>query len=269
MDWPDAPDMLRPASARAALFMVPAVDPRVPVPVGENEPLEPVPAIADAELPACAEPVPWLELWLGPFRAVPREPVAAWAMDWPDAPDMLRPDSARAPLLITPEVEACVPVPDGENDPLEPVPAIADAELPACADPAAWPEVWLGLFRAVPRVPVAAWAKDWPDAPDMLRPASARAALLITPEVEARVLVLDGENEPLAPVPDIADAELPACAEPVPWPEVWLGLFRAVPREPVAAWAKDWLDAPDMLRPDSARAALLRTVVELARVADA
>ena len=269
MDWPDAPDMLRPASARAALFMVPAIEPRVPVPVGENEPLEPVPAIADAELPACAEPVPWLELWLGPFRAVPREPVAAWAMDWPDAPVMLRPASARAPLLITPEVEARVLVLDGENEPLAPVPDIADAELPACAEPVPWPEVWLGLFRAVPREPVAAWAKDWLDAPDMLRPDSARAALLCTPEVEACVPVPDGENDPLEPVPAIADAELPACADPAAWPEVWLGLFRAVPRVPVAAWAKDWQDAPDMLRPDSARAALLRTVVELARVADA
>ncbi|MGY8649550.1 MAG: hypothetical protein ACKVKM_01945 [Verrucomicrobiia bacterium] len=103
----------------------------------------------------------------------------------------------------------------------------------------------------------------------MLRPASARAALFMVPAVDPRVPVPVGENEPLEPVPAIADAELPACADPAAWPEVWLGLFRAVPRVPVAAWAKDWLDAPDMLRPDSARAALLRTVVELARVADA
>jgi len=110
---------------------------------------------------------------------------------------------------------------------------------------------------------------DWPDARANPRPASARAALFMMPAVDPRVPVPDGENDPLEPVPAIADAELPACAEPVPWLELWLGLFRAVPREPVAAWAKDWLDAPDMLRPDSARAALLRTVVELARVADA
>ena len=73
----------------------------------------------------------------------------------------------------------------------------------------------------------------------MLRPASARAPLLITPEAAARDPETDGEKEPLAPDPETEAEVLAACAEAVPCPDELLGLFRAVPRDPVAAWAKD------------------------------
>ena len=57
----------------------------------------------------------------------------------------------------------------------------------------------LGLFRAAPFAPLAAWANDWDEAPDMPRPASARAPLLITPDAAARDPETDGENVPLLP----------------------------------------------------------------------
>ena len=47
----------------------------------------------------------------------------------------------------------------------------------------------------------------------MLRPASARAALLATPDAEARAAEAEGENEPVAPEPETAEAVLAACAE--------------------------------------------------------
>jgi hypothetical protein len=88
----------------------------------------------------------------------------------------------------------------------------------------------------------------------MLRPASARAPLLATPEAEALAPDTDGENERLVPEPETDEAELEACAEPVLCPEAWLGLFRAVPREPVTAWANDCEEALAISQPDSARA---------------
>jgi hypothetical protein len=131
--------------------------PDIPDADGENEALAPEPEIDEAELDACAVPVPWPVVWLGPCRAVPREPVAAWAIDCPEAPDILRPASARAPLLATPEVEALAPETDGENEAVEPETADAvDAVLAARAVPLARAIDWLGLFLAVPREPVAA-----------------------------------------------------------------------------------------------------------------
>ena len=146
---------------------------------------------------------------------MPREPVAARAIDWPEAPDILRPDSARAPLLATPAVEALTPETDGENEALIPAPETNEAELEACADPVPWPVDWLGLFLVVSLEPVAAWAIDWPDAPDILRPASARALLLATPETEALASDTEGENEAMAPEPETVEAVLAACAEPL------------------------------------------------------
>lgn len=137
------------------------MEPRPPVTVGENARLMPDPATPEAALDANAELVPVPVLWPGPLRALPCKPVAAWAMDWPDAAAMFRPASARAPLLITPEVDAApAPETDGEKDPLVPEPVTDDAKLIACADPAPWPETWPGPFRAVPREPLAAWAMD-------------------------------------------------------------------------------------------------------------
>ena len=88
-----------------------------------------------------------------------------------EAPDILRPDSARAPLLCTPETPALDPEPGGENELplLEPlVPATATARLEPCADPLAAREesAPLGLFLAEPRAPPAACASDCEKAPD-------------------------------------------------------------------------------------------------------
>ena len=142
--------------------------------------------------------------------------MAARAIDWPEAPDILRPDSARAPLLATPAEEALTPETDGENEALIPAPETNEAELEACADPVPWPVDWFGLFLEVPLEPVADWAIDWPDAPDILRPASARALLLATPETEALASDTEGENEAMAPEPETVEAVLAACAEPLP-----------------------------------------------------
>ena len=49
----------------------------------------------------------------------------------------------------------------------------------------------------------------------MLRPDSARAPLLNTPEAAARVAESEGENDPLAPEPETAATKLEACAETV------------------------------------------------------
>lgn len=180
------------------MFMTPSIEPRVPETDGENERPAPEPETPDAVLDANAEPVPCPMVWPGPFRAVPREPVAAWAMDCPEAPAMLRPDSAHAPLLITPDTEARALEAVGENEPLAPEPETADTVLAACAEPLTCPEAWLGLFRAVPRAPVAAWASDCVDAPAMPWPDSARAALLRTRVAAAREAEAWGENELLA-----------------------------------------------------------------------
>ena len=87
--------------------------------------------------------------------------------------------------------------------------------MEACAEPVPWPVDWLGLFREVPLEPVAAWAIDWPDAPDILRPASARALLLTTPETEALAPDTEGENEAMVLEPETVEAVLAACAEPL------------------------------------------------------
>lgn len=105
------------------------------------------------------------------MRAVPCEPFAACAMEPVEAPDMLRPASARAPLLCTPEMDALDPEPVGENELplLEPlVPATATARLEPCAEPLADREeaALLGLFLDEPREPTAACASDCEKAPD-------------------------------------------------------------------------------------------------------
>jgi hypothetical protein len=92
--------------------------------------------------------------------------------------------------------------------------------------------------------------------------------LLITPDINARVPETDGKKVPLPPVPETEAAVLAARAEPVACPEVWLGRFRAVPREPVGAWASDWEGATDSARPATAWAGLLSTPEAAARVAE-
>jgi hypothetical protein len=76
---------------------------------------------------------------------------------------------------------------------------------------------------------------EWEDGLDMLRPASARAPLLITPEAAARDPETEGEKEPLEPDPETDAEGLAACTELAPCPDELLGLFRAVPCDPVAA----------------------------------
>ena len=169
--------------------------------------------------------------------------MAAWAIDCPDAPDIVRPASERAPLLATPDVDALAPETDGENEAPVPEPLTDELELDACAEPVPEPEVWLGLFRDVPREPVAAWANDCEEeeALDISQPDSARAWLLRTLEDEALLEETCGENELLefaaATVPEMfalfAGALEALAAEDA------LGALRAELLLPVADWAID------------------------------
>ena len=72
-----------------------------------------------------------------------------------------------------------------------------------------------GLFRAAPLAPVPDCASEWDEAPDMPRPASARAPLAITPVAAARDPDTDGENEPLVPEPETVEEVLAPLAEPL------------------------------------------------------
>ena len=83
------------------------------------------------------------------------------------------------------------------------------------------------------------------------------------------MLVPEGEKDPFVPEPETDEAELDPCAEPVPCPLSWLGLFRDAPAEPDAACAMDWPDAAAMLWPTSARALLLATPIVPAFAAEA
>jgi hypothetical protein len=77
----------------------------------------------------------------GPLLAEPRAPVAARAIDCPEAPAIPRLASVRAPLLLTPP--SAEPIPetpetpdaDGENERPAPEPETDDAVLEACAEP--------------------------------------------------------------------------------------------------------------------------------------
>lgn len=111
---------------------------------------------------------------------------------------MLRPDSARAPLLNTPEATARVAEAEGENDPLAPEPETAVVRLEACAEPVVCCEE-LGVLRAVPCPVAVDCAVDWDEAMLMLWPVSARAALLATPDWAARALEIEGARAALVP----------------------------------------------------------------------
>lgn len=89
--------------------------------------------------------------------------------------------------------------------------------------------------------------------------------MLATPETEALAPDTEGENEAVGPEPETVEAVLAACADRLDCAIDWLGLLRAVPREPVAAWANDCEEALDISQPDSARAWLLRTLADEAR----
>jgi len=247
--------------ARELRFITTGELPREPATEGEKARLVPEPEIAFARLSACAEPPELPDAPDGPLLAPPRAPTAASDRPSPETPAMPVPDSACAPLLITPVPAVPVPETDGDNDPLAPEPETPAAVLDARAEPVPCPDDWLGPFRAEPPEPFAARANVCRVAPPMLRPASERAPLLITPVPDAPVPETDGENDPLAPDPETPAAVLEACAEPVPCPVDWLGPFRAEPPEPSVARADVCRVAPAMLRPASARAPLLITPV--------
>ena len=118
-------------------------------------------------------------------------------------------------MLITPDVPARDPETDGEKEPLAPEPETDAEVLAARADPVPCPDELLGPFRAVPRAPEAACANDWDETPDIPRPASARAPLLITPDAAARDPETEGENVPRAPEPETDAEVLAPRAEPL------------------------------------------------------
>jgi hypothetical protein len=263
-----APDIDRPATARAAPLLTPDTDARVPDTDGEKVPLAPEPATEAEVLLARAEPAARPLEPAGLFRAEPCAPLEARANDRDVAPDIDRPATARAAPLLTPDTDARVPDTDGEKVPLAPEPATEAEVLLARAEPAARPLEPAGLFRAEPCAPLYARASDRDVAPDIDRPASARAPLLCTPGTAARVPDTDGEKDPLTPEPDTAAETLLALAEPVARLIDPVGLLRAVPCALAVARAIDWEDTPDMDWPVSARAPLLRTADTAARDPD-
>jgi hypothetical protein len=138
-------------------------------------------------LAARAEPVACPEDWLGRFRAVPREPVAAWAIDWEGAANWEWPATAWAGLLRTPEAAARVAETWGANDPLEFAALGALEEVAARAEAAEGALDACGVARAV-LWPVAERAMDCVLAMVMLWLATAWALRLITVELAAGVL---------------------------------------------------------------------------------
>ena len=123
------------------------------------------PATAVEELAAEAEPVPWPDAEAGLFRAEPREPVAACAMDWAAAPDMDWLEAAAcAPDDCTPVVAAREPDTEGAKEALVPEDALAMAPSAAAEElaEADWAvEDPLGAERAALRAALlceAAWA---------------------------------------------------------------------------------------------------------------
>jgi len=180
------------------------------------------------------------------LRAEPFAILDARAKFRESAPDIERPDSARAALLRTADTEARAPDTEGENEPLDPEPDTAAAVLLALAEPVDWLDVPAGLLRAEPLAAFAALAIEREEAPDIARPASARAPLLLTPDTDARDPDTEGENEPLAPDPDTAADSLRALADALGRLMDPPGLFLAVPCALVDACAMAWLEAPDM-----------------------
>lgn len=141
---------------------------------------------------------------------MPREPVAALAMDCCEAPAIPLPASARAPWAITPVPLAREPEVDGAKEPLAPEPVMAAEELEAWAEPLVPPEEPVGLLRAEPVAPLAACAKVWRVAPLMARPDSARAPEVATDEAAEAEPFAEGESWPVVPEPFTAAAELEA-----------------------------------------------------------
>ena len=108
--------------------------------------------------------------------------------------DITLPASARAPCAITPVPLAAVLEVDGANDPLVPEPAMAEAELEACAEPVVPPEEPVGLLRDEPLAPLAAFASVWRLTPFMALLASARAPEVESVDAAEADPVADGDN---------------------------------------------------------------------------
>ena len=123
---------------------------------------------------------------------------------------MLRPATARAPVLIILAPDEPRPCTVGENEvPCAPlVPAtVPDAWLLPCAELPDCPLPPEGALRDVLCEPSATCAIEPVEAPVMLRPASARAPLLCTPETKALAPEPVGENELPLPEPLVPATE--------------------------------------------------------------
>ena len=172
-----------------------------------------------------------------------------------------RPTDATAALLTTPDIE-------GVKVPLVPVPTTDAEGLCARAEAVTRRNITAGLTRAVPSARAGACANVCVGAPVINRPASARATLLLTPDTDARIPDIDGENTPLVPAPAIEAEGVCALAEPVARPVDLAGLLRAVCCIFPDACANDWDVAPDIDLPASARATPLLTPDPDARAPD-
>ena len=183
----------RPPDTTAALDTIPDTE-------GAKAPLAPVPTTDAEGLRALAETVTRRKITAGLTRAVPSIRAGACANVRFGDPAINLPASARATLLLTPDTEARTPETDGEKATLLPAPETEEEVVLALAEPVARPVDPAGLLRAVPCALPDACANDWDVAPDIDRPASARAEPLLTPDTEARAPDVDGVNATFAPV---------------------------------------------------------------------
>jgi hypothetical protein len=221
-----APVINRPASARATLLLTPDTNARIPDTDGAKAPLAPAPETEAEGVCALAEPVDRPVDPAGLLRAAPCAFPDAFANDWDVAPDIDRPVSARAAPLLTPDTDARIPDTDGENDPLVPAPETEDEAVLALAELVDRPIDPVGLLRAVPCALPDACANDRDVAPDIDWLASERAPLLLTPDVAARALDVDGVNATLAPVALAAPSAIALLAEVADWAAEVCGLLR-------------------------------------------
>ena len=182
---------------------------------GVKVPLEPVPTTDAEGLRALAEAVARRNITAGLTRTVPSARAGACANVCVGAPVINRPASARATLLLTPDTDERTPDTDGEKATLLPVPETEVEGGDALAEPVGRSADPAGLLRAVPCTLPDACANDWDVAPDIDRPASARATPLLTPDTDARAPDTDGENAPLVPAPETEAEGVLALAEPV------------------------------------------------------
>jgi hypothetical protein len=107
-----------------------------------------------------------------------------------------------------------------------PAPETEDEAVLALAELVDRPIDPVGLLRAVPCALPDACANDRDVAPDIDWLASERAPLLLTPDVAARALDVDGVNATLAPVALAAPSAIALLAEVADWAAEVCGLLR-------------------------------------------